>query len=499
MQLKQKEFQDSSQTLRTPYDGFDLLSLDGAWRAGRAGNRMNDINPYTGEVLVEIPLCSKEDVDDAYYAAERAQNQWANALPQERRDVLERAAQIVIDRKEEIIDWLIKESGSTRIKANWEWELVHFGMLEAASFPFHVKSQILPSSIPGKESRVYRQPVGVVGVISPWNFPLYLSNRSVAPALALGDAVVLKPASDTPICGGLLLAKIFEEAGLPSGVLNVVVGSGGEIGDAFVDHPVPRVLSFTGSTPVGRHIGEHSGRMVKRVCLELGGNNPFVVLKDADLDRAVEAAVHGKFMHQGQVCMAINRILVDESKYDDFLELFTKAVKKLKVGNPHDSETLIGPLINRSQLEKIEKLVDATLARGASAVLRGQAKGLVLPPIILADVTNDMPAAKEEIFGPVASMLRFDGEEEALRIANDTEYGLSSAVFTKDIERGVRFAKKIQAGMTHVNDSPVQDEPHTAFGGEKASGIGRFGGEWAIREFTTDHWISVQEKPRFYF
>lgn len=482
----------------TPYDGFDKMPIGGAWRAGRSGKRAADRDPYTGKTLVEIDLGDARDVDEAYRAAEAAQPAWAATLPQERRDVLDRAAAIMERRKQEIVDWLVRESGSTRRKAELEWQFAHLYMFEASAYPFHVEGRVLPAVVLGKENRVYREPVGVVGVISPWNFPLHLSNRSVAPALAVGNAVVLKPASDTPVTGGLLLAKIFEEAGLPQGVLNVVVGAGEDIGDAFIDHPAPRVLSFTGSTPVGRRIGEHAGRNVKRVCLELGGNAPFIVLEDADLDRAVDAAVAGKFMHQGQICLAINRVLVDARLHDEFVRRFVARAASLPVGNPADPDTAIGPIINRSQLDRVLKLVDQTVARGARAVLRGEPQGLVLPPVVLTEVTNDMPAAREEIFGPVAPILRFSGEEEAIRMANDTEYGLSSAVFTRDGERGVCVAKRIRAGMTHVNDWPVDDEPNTAFGGEKASGLGRFGGAWALEEFTTDHWISVQAGPRRY-
>lgn len=480
------------------YDGFERMPIGGRWRAGSSGRTSKDLDPYTGDPLLEIPLADASDVDEAYRAAERAQPGWAAALPEDRHAVLERAAHLLERREPEIVDWLIKESGSTRTKAEFEWQLTHQRMLEAAGYPFHTEGRLLPSAIPGKENRVYRRSAGVVGVISPWNFPLHLSNRSVAPALAVGDAVVLKPASDTPVTGGLLLAKLFEEAGLPPGVLNVVVGAGEDIGDAFIDHPVPRVLSFTGSTAVGRHVGAHAGRGVKRVCLELGGNCPFIVLEDADLELACDAAVAGKFLHQGQICIAINRILLAERCHDEFLDRFVARARALRVGNPADAETAIGPIINASQLESIARKVGETIARGARPVLRGRPQGLVLPPIVLADVTNDMPAAREEVFGPVAPLLRFRDEEEAIRIANDTEYGLSSAVFTRDFERGVRVARRIQAGMTHVNDWPVNDEANTAFGGEKASGVGRFGGEWAIDEFTTHHWISVQEQPRLY-
>jgi aldehyde dehydrogenase (NAD+) len=482
-----------------PYEGWEAMPIGGAWRAGRSGKRRVDHDPYTGEVLVDIPLANAQDVDEAYRAAERVQPGWGAALPQDRQQVLARAAQILVRRKDEIMRWIVKESGGTRTKALLEWQLVYFGLLEAASYPSHVEGRILPAGIPGKESRVYRRPVGVVGVISPWNFPFQLSNRSVAPALAVGNAVVLKPASDTPVTGALLLAKIFEEAGLPPGVLSVVVGAGEDVGDAFVDHPVPRVISFTGSTPVGRRIGERAGRGIKRVCLELGGNGPFLVLADADVERAAQAAVNGKFMHQGQICMAVNRIIVDTRVYDAFLDAFAERTAALKVGDPDEPDTAIGPLINQAQCDRLRDIVERTVAEGARILLGGDGpRGLVFPPTILTGVTNQMAAAREELFGPVAPILRVDGDHEAVDVANDTEYGLSSAIFTRDVERGVRLALRIEAGMTHVNDVPVNDEPNTAFGGEKASGVGRFGGRWAIDEFTTDHWISVQHTPRSY-
>jgi aldehyde dehydrogenase (NAD+) len=480
------------------YDDVTRMLIGGVWRPGRSGKVVADRDPYSGETLVEIALADIRDVEDAYETAARAQPAWAAVLPQERRALMERAAAILQQRREEIVSWLVQESGSTLAKAYFEWDLAHLALLEAAAFPFHTDGRMLPASIRGKDSHIYRRPAGVVGVISPWNFPLHLTIRSVAPALAVGDAVVLKPSSDTPVTGGLLVARIFEEAGLPPEVLSVVVGSGREIGDAFVDHPIPRVISFTGSTSVGRRIGERAGRLVKRVCLELSGNAPFIVLDDADLERAVAAAVAGKFLHQGQICLAINRIFVDERLHDEFVELFLERVASLKVGNPADLDTDLGPIINRTRLESILQTVEETVRLGATVRLRDKPDGLLLPPIVLDDVTNHMPAAREEVFGPVASILSFPDEEAAIRFANDTDYGLSSAVFTRDTGRGMRVAQRLQVGMTHVNDWPVNDEANTAFGGEKDSGIGRFGGEWAIREFTTDHWISVQEVPRGY-
>lgn len=279
-------------------------------------------------------------------------------------------------------------------------------------------------------------------------------------------------------------------------MLNVTIGSGGEIGDAIAEHPLARMVSFTGSTPVGEGIVRKAG--VRKLALELGGNGPLVILDDADLGRAVDAAVFGSFFHSGQICMIANRVIVDAAVHDAFVERFVERVGALVVGDPSEESTQIGPVVNRSQLDGIRDKVARAREEGAEQVLGGEPggpSGLLLPPHVLL-AGNDVATAREEVFGPVITVIRADGEEDALRIANDTEYGLSSAVFTRDVERGVRFALRVEAGMTHVNDSPVNDDANTAFGGEKASGIGRFGGEWAIEEFTTDHWVSVQHRER---
>jgi aldehyde dehydrogenase (NAD+) len=479
------------------YDGFDRMPIGGQWREGRWPEFLDDIDPYTREVLVRIKMAEQSDLDDAFKSCAAAQPAWGNALPRERSLVMIRAAEIMEARREEIVDWLIRESGSTRIKANLEVDLAQGITREAATFPSRMDGPLSATDIPGKESRVYRRPVGVVGMISPWNFPFHLSTRSVAPALAVGNAVVIKPASDTPVTGGLLLAKIFEEAGLPPGVLSVIVARGSKIGDAFVLHPVPRVISFTGSTAVGKHIAELAAKspILKRVALELGGNSPCVVLDDADLEVAVNAAIFGKFCHQGQICMAINRLIVDTGVHDEFVDRFVDRVNRLKVGNPADPDTVIGPVVNIDQLNRHVKHIEKARAEGARQLVGGEPRGFVLPPQVFVDVRNDMTIAREELFGPIAPVIRVHGEEEALRVANETEYGLSSAVITKDLERGTRFALRVKAGMTHVNDSPVNDLPTAPFGGEKNSGIGRYNGHWAIEEFTTVHWISVQHEP----
>jgi aldehyde dehydrogenase (NAD+) len=489
---------DRATTAPEPYDGFGSLYVGGVWRAGGTGKTADDLDPWSGQSVASTPLANLADVTEALDSAAAAQREWAATSPGERARVLRAAAGILEARQDEIIDWLVHEVGSTAGKARGEWAITRAGLYEAAGLPHHVTGQILPSDVPGKENRVYRTPVGVVAVISPWNYPLYLSNRSVAPALALGNAVVLKPSEDSPVTGGLLLAKIFEEAGLPAGVLQVITHSRADaalIGDAITTSPVPRSISFTGSTKVGQAITAKAG--VKRLSLELGGNAPIVVLDDADLAQAVDAAVISAFMHQGQVCMSGNRLIVDASVYDEFVDRFVAAVRRLPVGDPADPATFIGPLINQRQLDGVLDKLDRARRSGARQVLGGEPAGLSLPPhVILGD--PDTATAAEEVFGPVITIIRAADEAAALRLANDTDYGLSSAVFTTDLDRGVRFAQQVQAGMTHVNDISVQGEEHVPFGGEKNSGIGRFGGEWIVDEFTTVHWISVQRTPRRY-
>nr|WP_295714779.1 aldehyde dehydrogenase family protein [uncultured Halomonas sp.] len=482
------------------YSDFHLQPIAGEWREGSSERTVDVSNPYDGSTLLTTRLANRDDLDAAFTQAEKAQAEWAATPPAERAGLMHRVVEIFDARKEEIIDWLIGESGSTRLKANVEWGAARGITQEAASMPGRVHGMTMDSNVPGKENRVYRKPLGVVGVISPWNFPLHLSQRSIAPALALGNAVVVKPASDTPVTGGLLLAKIFEEAGLPAGLLSVVVGAGSEIGDAFVEHRVPRMISFTGSTPVGRGIGRiaSGGEHIKKVALELGGNSPFVVLDDADIEQAVNAAAMGKFLHQGQICMAVNRIIVDESIYDDFVERFVAKVNGLQVGDPNDMSTVIGPVINTKQREGLEEKIATAKHEGARVLVEGEINGQIVPPHVFGDVTPDMEISREEIFGPLVGIQKARDEDHALELANGTEYGLSSSVFSGDIERGMRFAKGIKAGMTHVNDMPVNDEAHVPFGGEKNSGLGRFNGDWAIEEFTTDHWISVQQTPRHY-
>ncbi|GMA54450.1 hypothetical protein GCM10025857_58070 [Alicyclobacillus contaminans] len=354
------------------------------------------------------------------------------------------------------------------------------------------------SMIPGKKNKLMRNPLGVVGVIGPFNFPLYLAVRSVAPALATGNAVVLKASSSTPVSGGSFIAKLFEEAGLPEGVLQYVLPKSSEIGDGFFGHDIPKMISFTGSTAIGQRIGEAAGKQVKETILELGGNNPLIVLDDADIDEAVKSAVFGSYYHSGQICMALNRIIVDESIFEEFAEKFVAASKQLKSGDPNENDTINGPMISSSEVDRVQEAAEkAVEEEGASYLLEGQRKGNIITPIVLKG-TNKTYTACNEMFGPIMTLIPAQNEDEAIAMANDTPEGLSSAVYSKDIKRAEKVAERVEAGMTHINDQSVNDEPYIYFGGEKYSGIGRFGREQSLAEFTTYKWVSVQEEYRNY-
>ncbi|MCX4455847.1 aldehyde dehydrogenase family protein [Streptomyces sp. NBC_01340] len=472
--------------------------IDGEWRQGTGSWDIIDFNPYNGEKLASITIATVDEVDEAYRAAQRAQKAWAATNPYARRAVFEKALRLIEEREAEITEVIIAELGGTHLKAGFELHLAKEFLRESIQLSLRPEGKILPSPIDGKENRLYRVPVGVVGVISPFNFPFLLSLKSVAPALALGNGVVLKPHQNTPIVGGSLVAKIFEDAGLPGGLLNVVITDIAEIGDAFIEHPVPKVISFTGSDKVGRHVATVCASHFKSAVLELGGNSALVVLEDADIDYAVDAAVFSRYVHQGQVCMAANRVLVDRSIADEFTEKFVAKVRTLKVGDPSDPQTIIGPVINSSQADSLTGAVDQAIAEGATALVRGATTDNLVEPTVLTDLPADSAILQQEIFGPVALLVTFDGEEEAVRIVNDTPYGLSGAVHTADVERGVAFAKQIDTGMFHVNDGTVHDEPLVPFGGEKHSGIGRLNGETTVDAFTTQKWISVQHGRSFF-
>ena len=347
-----------------------------------------------------------------------------------------------------------------------------------------------------------RRPVGVVGAIAPWNAALILSARSIASPLALGNTVVLKPSELSPYSGGLLWGEIFSEAGLPPGVLNIVThapGAAGEIGDELVENPHVRRINFTGSTAVGRKLAEAAGRNLKRIVLELGGYNPLIVLADADLDFAVNASAFGAYLHQGQICMSARRIVVERPIAEEFTRRLAEKTKALKAGDPKEHDTIIGPLINDSAVELVKSRVDDAVAKGAEVLAGGDADGSVFNATLLANVPEESELAKNETFGPVAAIEVVDSADEAVERANATSYGLASGIITSDADRGLELAQRIQAGIVHVNDQPVGDEPQMPFGGVKDSGWGRFGGTAAVEEFTELHWVTVGKPHPFPF
>ncbi|ARK32653.1 aldehyde dehydrogenase family protein [Halalkalibacter krulwichiae] len=483
-------------TTATTFSQWQKQYIGGEWTCGTSEGTSTNRNPFDQSELVTIQLASVQDIDQAYQEAKKAQSNWQRTKPEERVALMKRAAEVMANRRAEIVDILTRETGSSVAKANAEVDFAIADIQEFSSIPLKMNTEVRPSVIPGKENRIYRMPVGVVGVISPFNFPLYLSTRAIFPALAAGNGVVVKPDLQTFISGGLIIASILEEAGIPKGLMNVTVADVSEIGDAFVEHPIPKVISFTGSTAVGRHISELCGKNLKKVALELGGNNVMIVLEDADVNEAASAAVFGKFLHQGQICMSLNRIFVHRKLYDDFVNAFAEKTAKIKVGDPTDPEVFVGPLINKRQVDKIQMWIDESIRQGATCLQRGNVSGTLMEPVILTDVTNEMPIAKNEQFGPVAAIIPVESEEEAIQLANESDFGLSGSIFTSDLDHGVEVALQIHTGMIHVNDQSVNCESHIPFGGEKSSGLGRYGGEWSLDEFTTVRWVSVQKETR---
>jgi acyl-CoA reductase-like NAD-dependent aldehyde dehydrogenase len=340
-----------------------------------------------------------------------------------------------------------------------------------------------------------RKPVGVVGAFAPWNAALILSARSIAAPLALGNTVVLKPSEWSPFTGGLLWGEIFAEAGLPAGVLNIVThapGAAGPIGTVLIEHPAVRRLNFTGSSQVGRMIAEAAGAQLKRVVVELGGHNPLIVLGDADLEYAVNASAFGAYLHQGQICMSTRRIYVERSIADEFIGKLAEKTKDLKVGDPKEHDTVIGPLINEQALATVKGRVEQAVSAGAKVLAGGEAVGPCFQATLLTDVPDDSEFAKHETFGPVAAVEIVDSAEEAVEKANQTSYGLSAGIITSDRDRGFSLAQLIDSGIVHVNDQTVADEPQMPFGGVKDSGFGRFGGQAAVDEFTELRWVSIR-------
>lgn len=468
--------------------------IGGAWRDGGSDRKLEVRDPFTRDVVTSFKIATVQDIDDAYKASAAAQKAWAAQPYGAKREVFEKAVQWVDKHHEEIVDILTREGGSSRLKAEFEISLVVDMLKTCAALTMHPVGEILTSPDPEKENRLYYEPVGVVGVISPFNAPLFLSLRPVAPALAYGNGVVIKANELTPVASGTLLARMFDECGLPKGLLNVIVTDITEMGDSFVEHPIPEVIAFTGSAPTGKHIAEVAGRNLKKVVSELGGNSALIVLEDADLDTAVNAAIFSRMTHSGQICMSANRVVVDAKVYDEFVKRYVEKAKSVPVGDPRDPKNIITPLITPEQADLLDKQVAEAIENGATAALEAKPRekdsGLCTP-VVLTDVTTNNPASQVEFFGPVAAIMKAKDEADAIRIANATQYGLSGAVHTKDLERGVRVARQIHTGMVHVNNGTIADEAAVPFGGVGISGNGRLNGEANREAFTRTQWISV--------
>jgi acyl-CoA reductase-like NAD-dependent aldehyde dehydrogenase len=471
------------------------LHIGGDWVDAAGGGSFDDRDPYTGDVVAVVASAGREDARRAIEAAAEAFPAWSQTPPGERQALFLRAADILESRRDEVVDLLARETGSTFGFSMFQMGFTPNLLRQAASAGYQATGEVIPSDVPGTFAMGIRQPVGVVGAISPWNAALILSLRAIAAPIAYGNTVVLKPSEWSPISGGLLWGEILREAGFPPGVLNIVThapGEAGPIGEELTEHPAVRRINFTGSTSTGRKIAEAAGRNLKRVVLELGGYNPLVVLEDADLDYAVDAAAFGSFLHQGQICMSARKIVVERPIADTFVERLVEKTKGLKAGDPKEHDTIIGPLINEDALETVKGRVDEAVSKGARVLVGGEAEGPNYQATLLADVPEDSEFARVETFGPVAAIEIVDGPEEAVARANSTQYGLAAGIITNDPDKGLALAQQIQSGIVHVNDQPIGDEPQMPFGGVKDSGWGRFGGRAAMDEFTELRWITVQ-------
>jgi benzaldehyde dehydrogenase (NAD) len=455
------------------------------------------IEPATGEVLGRIAIANRADIAKASAAARAAQGAWAATAYDERAAVMRKAADNAERHREEIIDWLIRESGSIRPKAEFELAVTIKALREASAMPSQAQGQVLPSE-PGRLSIARRRPIGVVGVIAPFNFPLYLAMRAVAPAIAVGNAVVLKPDPRTAVCGGYAIARMFEDSGLPQGVLHVLAG-GGEAGEALCSDPNVGMIQFTGSTAAGRKVGKVAGEHLKKLSLELGGKNSLIVLDDADLDLAVANASWSVYLHQGQICMSAGRMLVHSKIAADFSKRLADKAKNLPVGNPTTGQVALGPMINQAQADHASRIVKKSIEQGAKLAAGGTADGLFFKATVLTGVKPGMAAYDEEIFGPVASITTFDTDDEAVKLANDTEFGLSAAVISNSVGRAMAIGEQLRVGLLHINDQTVNDEVVNPFGGVGASGNGTsIGGPANWEEFTQWQWMTVKGTAPLY-
>jgi len=476
------------------------LLIGNAERPASSGATFTRENPISGEVVTRAAAATREDAADAVAAASAAFPAWSAVGPGERRARLLRAADLLEGRAAEFSAVMTAETGAT---AGWAYFNVHLatGMLrEAAAMTSQISGEVIPSDIPENFSMAIRQPVGVVLGIAPWNAPVILGVRAVAMPLACGNTVVLKSSELCPATQGLI-GVVLREAGFGDGVVNVLSNDPADaasVVEALIADRGVRRVNFTGSTRVGRIVADIAARHLKPVLLELGGKAPFVVLDDANLDDAVNAAAFGAFANQGQICMSTERILVDEKIADKFARKFAAKVASLPWGDPRNGEVVLGSVVSSEAADRVRRLVKDAVARGAELLTGSSGEGTIMQAMVLDHVKPDMEIFREESFGPSVSITRFQTVDEAVRLANDTEFGLAAAVFGRDIARAINVARRIDSGICHINGPTVHDEAQMPFGGVKSSGYGRFGGKAAINEFTNLRWITIQTGPRHY-
>ncbi|MGW5468807.1 aldehyde dehydrogenase family protein [Streptomyces chartreusis] len=474
------------------------LIIDGREVAASSGRTTSDINPWTGAVCAEVAAGTPDDVRRAVDAADAAFEAWAATKPAERRRIFLRAAQLMGERVDEIVRLMAEEVGGVAPWAGFNARLAADILLEAAAEVTRPTGQTLATNAEGVHSAQVRVPKGVIAAISPWNAPVILGVRAVAMPIAMGNTVVMKPSEDAPIACGLLISDVLHEAGLPAGVLNVVTNDradAAEVVSALIADPRVRMVNFTGSTEVGRAIGVQAARHLKPAVLELGGKNALLVLQDADVDYAVDAAVFGSFMNAGQICMCVDRVIVHRAVADEFTAKFADRVRALPCGDPSDAGTAVGPVVGTDAARRVAALIEDAVAKGAEPVAGTgeiEGRGTLIRPVVLTGVTREMKVYHDEIFGPATVVHVVDSTDEAVALANDTPYGLTAGVITEDLAAGLAVAGRLRTGIVHVNDQSIADEPQAPFGGVKSSGYGRFGGQAGAEAFTDTRWVTAQ-------
>jgi benzaldehyde dehydrogenase (NAD) len=474
------------------------LSIGGEARDTAA--QFERLNPMTGDVATRAAAATIADANAAADAAEAAFPSWSARGPNERRALLSRAAIALEARAGNFVAAMMAETGATEGWVRFNLMLAASMIREAASLTTQVAGEVIPSDKPGCIALAIREAAGVVLGIAPWNAPIILGVRAIATPLACGNTVVLKASEVCPRTHGLIIES-FVDAGFTGGIVNLITNAPKDAADivgALIDHKAVRRVNFTGSTAVGRLVAIRAARNLKPALLELGGKAPLLVLEDADIDEAVKAAAFGAFMNQGQICMSTERIIVIEGVADAFVAKFKAKVATMATGDPRSGKTPLGAVVDLKSVRHVEELIADALEHGAEKINGGHANGVLMPATVIDKVTATMRLSREESFGPVVAIIRAKDEAHAVELANDTEYGLSAAVFTRDTARGLRVARQIKSGMCHINGSTVHDEAQMPFGGMKASGYGRFGGKAGIEAFTELRWITVETQPGHY-